>query len=85
MVRGPRGVVRAGVVYVAATNELYALNAMTGAILGSAPIGGVHWESPMIARGVVYVTDESHNLTAFQIQPSGSAASPAHALPAPHR
>ncbi|HMD03006.1 MAG TPA: PQQ-binding-like beta-propeller repeat protein [Candidatus Baltobacteraceae bacterium] len=72
---GTSAAVRAGVVYVAASGELEALDATTGAVLGSAPIGGVHWESPMIARGVVYVTDESHNLTAFQILPSAGAAS----------
>ena len=82
---GTSAAVRAGVVYVAASGELDALDATTGALLGSAAIGGVHWESPMIARGVVYVTDENHHLTAFQIQPTGSAASRARVLPAPHR
>jgi outer membrane protein assembly factor BamB len=67
---GTSAAVRAGVVYVAATNSLVALDATTGATLGSASIGAVHWESPMIARGVVYVTDENHNLTAFQIVPT---------------
>jgi outer membrane protein assembly factor BamB len=70
---GTSAAVRAGVVYVAASNELVALNAATGSKLGSAAIGGVHWESPMIARGNVYVTDESHNLTAFQIVPAAGA------------
>jgi outer membrane protein assembly factor BamB len=72
---GTSAAVRAGVVYVAATNELVALDATTGAVLGSAPIGAVHWESPMIARGVVYVTDESDNLTAFQIVPNANSPS----------
>jgi outer membrane protein assembly factor BamB len=82
---GTSAVVRAGVVYVAASNQLVALNAMTGATLGSATIGGVHWESPMIARGVVYVTDESRNLTAFQIVPTTSGQSRVRTLPARHR
>ena len=72
---GTSPAVRAGVVYVAASNELVALDATTGATLGSATIGAVHWESPMIARGVVYVTDESHNLTAFQIVPNSTGQS----------
>jgi outer membrane protein assembly factor BamB len=76
---GTSPAVRAGVVYVAASNQLVALNATTGATLGSATIGSVHWESPMIARGVVYVTDESHNLTAFQIVPSASGQARARA------
>jgi outer membrane protein assembly factor BamB len=82
---GTSAAVRAGVVYVAASNELVALDATTGATLGSAPIGGVHWESPMIARGVVYVTDESHNLTAFQILPNASGSSRVRAVPAVRR
>jgi outer membrane protein assembly factor BamB len=82
--QGTSAVVRAGVVYVAANNELVALNAMTGATLGSATIGGVHWESPMIARGVVYVTDENRNLTAFQIVPTTSGQSRVRTLPALH-
>jgi outer membrane protein assembly factor BamB len=69
---GTSPAVRAGVVYVAASGQLVALNATTGATLGSATIGGVHWESPMIARGVVYVTDENRNLTAFQIVPNAA-------------
>jgi outer membrane protein assembly factor BamB len=73
---GTSAAVRAGVVYVAASNELVALDAKTGAMLGSATIGGAHWESPMIARGVVYITDQSHNLTAFQIVPNATGASP---------
>jgi hypothetical protein len=36
----------------------------------------------MIARGVVYVTDESHNLTAFQIVPSATGQSRVRARPA---
>jgi len=81
---GTSAAVRGGVVYVAASGELNALNATTGAVLGTATIGGVHWESPMIARGVVYITDESHNLTAFQIVPN-APASRTRALPAPHQ
>ena len=73
--------VRNGVVYVAANDQLVALNATTGATLASATIGAVHWESPMIARGVVYVTDESNNLTAFQITGTTSAQSRAAKTP----
>jgi outer membrane protein assembly factor BamB len=72
---GTSAAVRAGVVYVAATDELVALDASTGATLASATIGGVHWESPMIARGVVYVTDENHDLTAFRITSTASGQS----------
>ncbi len=70
---GTSAAVRNGVVYVAASNELVALDATTGATLASATIGGVHWESPLVARGVVYVADQSDNLTAFAIGSSSGA------------
>jgi hypothetical protein len=38
----------------------------------------------MIARGVVYVTDENRNLTAFQIVPASSGQSRVRTLPALH-
>lgn len=69
---GTSPVVRDGVVYVAASNELVALDAMTGATLATdASLGGVHWESPSIANGVVYCSDENHHLTAFAIVRTG--------------
>ena len=73
---GTSPVVRDGVVYVAASNELVALGATTGTTLATnTSLGGVHWESPSIANGVVYCTDENHNLTAFAIVQQSSAAS----------
>ncbi len=72
---GTSAAVRAGVVYVAATDQLVALDATTGATLARATIGGVHWESPVIARGVVYVTDENHDLTAFRITSTANGLS----------
>jgi outer membrane protein assembly factor BamB len=73
---GTSPAVRDGVVYVAASNELIALNATTGATMAvNSSLGGVHWEAPSIANGVVYCTDESRNLTAFAIvEQSGSSA-----------
>lgn len=71
---GTSPVVRDGIVYVAASNLLVALDATTGATIASnSSLGGVHWESPSIANGVVYCADENENLTAFAIVPqSGS-------------
>ena len=75
---GTSAVVRAGVVYVAAESK-QTRRSRCGDVRvrcsAARPIGGgVHWESPMIARGVVYVTDESHNLTAFEIAPNAGGA-----------
>jgi hypothetical protein len=77
---GTSPAVRDGVVYVAASNQLVALNATTGAMVASnSSLAGVHWEAPSIANGVVYCTDENHNLTAFAIVPqSGSGAAHRH-------
>ena len=73
--QGTSPVVRDGIVYVAATNELVALDATTGATIASnSSLGGVHWESPSIANGVVYCTDENDNLTAFAIVPQTSSS-----------
>jgi outer membrane protein assembly factor BamB len=68
--RGTSPIVRAGVVYVSATNQLVALDATTGAILGSNnALGAVHWQSPVVARAVVYCSDTNGNLTAFSVSP----------------
>jgi len=68
--KGTSPAVRAGVVYVSATNELVALNATTGVVLGTnTALGAVHWQSPVVARGVVFCSDTSGNLTAFTVSP----------------
>jgi outer membrane protein assembly factor BamB len=72
---GTSPAVRDGIVYVAASNELVALNATTGATIASnTSLGGVHWEAPSISNGVVYCADENHNLTAFAIVPQSSGS-----------
>jgi hypothetical protein len=43
-----------------------ARNSETGDLLWSSPaIGSLHWQSPIVVDGVVYVIDESHTLWAF--------------------
>ena len=54
-----------GVLYVAAGSTMHAYNPTTGASLWSTSIGSVHWESPVVADGVLWVTDGSNHLTAF--------------------
>jgi hypothetical protein len=82
--------VRDGVVYVAASNELVALDASTGATLGSnSALGTVHWEAPAIANGTIYCADENGNLTAFAIVRSGDTSAkkrqqPLHAAGTSH-
>jgi hypothetical protein len=39
-----------------------------GSVLWSNPsIGGIHWESPIVVNGVLYITDPAGNLTAFSL------------------
>jgi outer membrane protein assembly factor BamB len=63
---GGTPVVGGGIVFVALSGALVALDAQTGRRLwtGSA-IGPIHWESPAIADGAVYCSDERGRLTAY--------------------
>ena len=56
-----------GVVYVGSytDNDVYALNAATGAKLWSFTTGSVVASSPAVANGVVYVGSEDHNVYAL--------------------
>ena len=52
--------------FYAGSNALRALDPLTGAVLWtSTQIGGTHWESPVAANGMLYISDESAHLTAF--------------------
>jgi len=79
------------VLYYARSNSVYALNPITGQRLWTGSIGGIHWQSPLVVNGTVYMTDGSANsggtsrLTAFTLNggpiptpvPSTPTASPA--------
>jgi hypothetical protein len=72
---GSSPLVANGVLFYAGSNRITALNPMTGALLWqSTSIGGIHWESPIVANGVVYITDENHALTAFSLPPTSTPA-----------
>jgi outer membrane protein assembly factor BamB len=59
-------IVANGVLYYAGNNQILALDPTTGAILWEDNrIGGIHWESPVLANGILYITDESGRLTAY--------------------
>jgi hypothetical protein len=50
------------------SNHLTAYAPTTGAQLWTTGrVGGTHWESPIVANGMVYVTDESARLSGFAI------------------
>jgi len=57
-----------GILFYASNGLVVALDPATGQHLwdsSAGSIGGIHWESPVVVNGVLYVTDESANLTAF--------------------
>jgi outer membrane protein assembly factor BamB len=62
-------VLSGGIVFVALTGgQLVALDAQTGRRLWvSTALGLIHWESPVVADGTVYCSDQSGALTAFAL------------------
>ena len=61
-----------GVLYIATSGTLWALNPISGATEWSSTqsgaggsIGGIHWESPIVVDAKVYCSDENGNLTAY--------------------
>lgn len=72
---GTSPVVANGIVFVAFDGAIVALNAGNGNTLWSSAmrsagktIGPVHWESPIVANGAVYCSDENGHLTAYSLR-----------------
>jgi outer membrane protein assembly factor BamB len=72
---GSSPVVANGIVFVAFDGAIVALNALSGSELWSSAnrgaggtIGRIHWQSPIVANGWVYCSDESGNLTAYSLR-----------------
>jgi outer membrane protein assembly factor BamB len=66
---GTSPVVADGVVFVAISGHLVALDAANGRRLWSAALGPIHWQSPALAGGTVYCSDDDGALTAFSLSP----------------
>jgi len=67
-------VVSNGVVFAATSGVINAFDARTGRRLWTSTlpsagggIGGIHWESPIVVNGYVYISDESGHLTAYAL------------------
>jgi hypothetical protein len=58
-------VVANGVLYAAGGGTVHAYNPSTGALLWSAPVGSIHWQSPVIDGGYILLADGAGNLTAW--------------------
>lgn len=64
-----------GILFVQGNNVLWAMEPTTGTTLWSSTqtsaggsIGGLHWQSPIIVNGRVYVPDEDGHLTAYGLK-----------------
>lgn len=63
---GSSPIVANNVLYCAGDHDMRAIDPTTGKTLWhSTGIGRIHWESPILVNGVLYITDQSGNLTAF--------------------
>jgi outer membrane protein assembly factor BamB len=59
-------VIAGGLLFEASSGSIRALDPVTGNLLWSdTRIGGIHWESPVVANGKLYITDEAGTLTAY--------------------
>ncbi len=80
---GTSPIVADGVVFfVARTNELVALDVRSGVELWSAPVNGVHWASPIVVNGTLYLTDNDATLRAYAL-PALAVAIDAQPQPQP--
>jgi hypothetical protein len=53
--------------FASSAGTLMALNPTTGGQLWQGTVGSIHWQSPVVANGMVYITDQSAHLTAFSL------------------
>jgi outer membrane protein assembly factor BamB len=57
-----------GILFIAHNGLIRALNATDGSLLWSDNnIGSIHWESPVVANGRLYISDQNDNLTAYTL------------------
>ena len=65
---GTSPIVANGVLYFAQADLIQALNPVNGSIMwSSTDISDIHWESPIMVNGVLYITDQAGSLTAFSL------------------
>jgi outer membrane protein assembly factor BamB len=65
---GTSPLVANGIVYIARSNLVSALNATDGAVLWSDNhIASIHWENPVVANGMLYLTDQGGHLFAYSM------------------
>ena len=71
MVPGVSPLIADGVLYYAGEDKMfYAFSPLTGKLLWKTPIGSIHWESPIVANGWLYITDTDGYLTGYALPDS---------------
>jgi hypothetical protein len=64
---GTSPIVANGVLYIASSGAIRALDPTTGITLWQdTSLGAIHWESPIVINGRLYVTDENAHLLAYE-------------------
>jgi hypothetical protein len=65
---GTSPIVANGVLFYATPGRIRALDPLNGHELwGDSQIGGIHWESPIVDNGELFITDESGHLTKYNL------------------
>ncbi len=78
-----------GVLFYASIGRISALDPLNGNVLWTDnQIGGIHWESPIVANGKLFITDENGHLTMYAIngitpteKPTPTSTQPATPMP----
>jgi hypothetical protein len=65
---GTSPIIANGVLFYARSGRISALRPTSGSLLWSSnKVGGIHWQSPIVDNGVVYLEDQGGKLTAFSL------------------
>jgi len=65
---GTSPIIANGVLYYARSGLISALNPVTGSLLWSSnQVGAIHWQSPVVDNGVLYLEDQAGHLSAFSL------------------
>jgi PQQ-like domain len=84
---GTSPIVANGLLFYATPGRIRALDPLNGHELWSdTAIGGIHWESPIVDNGALYITDESGQLTVYAVNgviPTSTSTLPANPTATP--
>src|SRR5215471_6349737 len=74
------------VLYFANGNAIYALDPLTGDVLwtDTGHSGSLHWQSPVVLNGKLYIHDDSGHLTAWALPPPTTPTATATVTPVPN-